>query len=191
MRDLHQRGSTSGHYNNRGGKNGGNEERGWERYRYNERDRHRDWQCDTDSAKDRDRDRGSDRDREYTQTWRPSMPFYVNELNKQILNNSNTRELFRNRDGPDRQKDRGKYRGADRGRDSTDRNDRNNERDQNKDCQLSSDRDRDRDTDRGSDRDRQYTLTQWPSKQFNIELNKQVMRISDTRVLCDFISAHG
>ncbi len=35
-----------------------------------------------------------------------------------------------------------------------------------------------------------YTLTQRPSKQFNIKLNKQVMRISDTRELCDFVSTH-
>jgi hypothetical protein len=44
-----------------------------------------------------------------------------------------------------------------------------------------------------SDRDRQYTLTQRPRKQFNIKRNKQVMRImriSDTRDLCDFVSTH-
>jgi hypothetical protein len=33
---------------------------------------------------------------------------HVNYLNKQILNNSDTRELFGGRDGPDRQTDRGK-----------------------------------------------------------------------------------
>ncbi len=49
----------------------------------------------------------------------------------------------------------------------------------------------DRHRDRGSDRDRQYTLTQRPSKQVNIELNKQLMRISDTRELCDFVSTHA
>ncbi len=32
-------------------------------------------------------------------------------------------------------------------------------------------------TGRGSDKDRQYTPTQRPSKQFNIELNKQATRI--------------
>ena len=81
----------------------------------------------------------------------------------------------------------------DRGRDSRDRNDRNNERDRNTGCQRSrdGDRDRDRDRDRGSGRDRQYTLTQRPGKQFNISLNKQVMRISDTRELCDFVSTHA
>jgi len=157
MRDLHHaRGSASGHYNDRGGKSGGDEERGRERDRYNERDRNRGWQCDADSARDRDRDRGSDREREYT-----------------------------------RQRVRGTYSGEDRGWDSRDRNDRNNERDRNKDCQRSRDRPSDSDRDRGSDRDRQYTLTQRPSKQFNIELNKQLMRISDTRQLCDFVSTHA
>ena len=37
----------------------------------------------------------------------------------------------------------------------------------------------------------QYKLTQRPSKQFNIELNKQLIRISDTRELCDFVSTHA
>ena len=50
MRDLHYTGThatggASGH-TNRGGKSGGDEERGWERDRYNDRDRNRDWQCD-------------------------------------------------------------------------------------------------------------------------------------------------
>jgi hypothetical protein len=102
-----------------------------------------------------------------------------------MFKNSDTSEVFRGRDGPDRQKDGGKYSGEDRGRDSRERNDRNNERDRDEDCQRSRDRDRDRNRDRFSDRDRQYTITQRPSKQFNIELNKQVMRISDTRELCD------
>jgi hypothetical protein len=34
-------------------------------------------------------------------------------------------------------------------------------------------------------------VTQRHSNQFNIELNKQVMRISDTRELCDFVSEHA
>jgi hypothetical protein len=72
-----------------------------------------------------------------------------------------------------------------------DRNDRNNERDRNRGCQRSRDSDRNRDRDRDSDRDRRYTLTQRSSKQFNIELNKQVMRIHDTRELCDFVSTHA
>ena len=200
MRDLqHARGSASGHYNDRGGKSGGDEERGRERDRYNERDRNRDWQCDADSAKDRDRGFGSDRDREYTQPSRLSKLFnHGNELNSQMLNNRDTIELSRGRDAADTQKDRGKDRGEDRGRDSRDRNDRNNERDRNTGCQRSRDGDRDRNRDRGSGRDRQYTLTQRPSKQFNIELNKQVirynllvqLRISDTRKLGDFISTH-
>ena len=82
----------------------GDEERRWERHRCNERDRNRDWWCDADSAKDRDRDRVSDRDRENTQTRRPSKPFdHVHELSKHILNNCDTRELFRGRDGQNRQ----------------------------------------------------------------------------------------
>jgi hypothetical protein len=129
----------------------GDEERGRERDRYNERDGNRG--RDADSARDRDRDRDSDRER----------------------------------DGPDRRK----YSGEDRGRDSGDRKDRNNERDRNKDFQRSRDRDGDRDRERGDDRDRQNTLTQRPNKQFNIELNKQVMSISDTTELCDFISTHA
>ena len=34
-------------------------------------------------------------------------------------------------------------------------------------------------------------LTQRPTKQFNIELIKQVMRIHDLRELCDFVSTHA
>ena len=34
-------------------------------------------------------------------------------------------------------------------------------------------------------------MTQRPSKKFNIELNKQLMRISDTRELCHFVSTHA
>ena len=151
----HSRGCASGYYHDRGGKCGRDEERGREKDRYTERDRNRNWQCDADSARDRDRDRDSDRDREYTQTWRPNKPFnHATELNNQILNNSYTIEHFSGRDGADRQKDRGKDRGEDRGRDGRDRNDRNNSK------------------------DRQYTLTERPSKQFDIELNKQVMRMT-------------
>ena len=43
--------------------------------------------------------------------------------------------------------------------------------------------DRDSDRNRCRDRGRQYTLTQWTNKQFNIELNKQVMRIEDISML--------
>jgi hypothetical protein len=113
MRDLHHaRGSASGHYYDRGGKSGGDEERGRERDRYNERDRNRGWQCDAYKG------------------WR-----------SRVTNN------------------------------------RNNEKDRNNDFQRSGDRDGDRDRDRGIGRERQYKLTQRPSKQFNIELNKQVMRL--------------
>jgi len=42
---------VSGHYNDHGGKSGGDEERGRERERVNESDRNRDWQCDVDSAR--------------------------------------------------------------------------------------------------------------------------------------------
>ncbi len=140
---------------------GGDEERGRERDKCNERDRNPGWKSDAPSARDRDKERDSDREREYTQTWRPSKLFnHVNELNKQILNNSDTRELFRDRDGTDRQKGRGKDIGDDMGRGCRARNDRNNERDRNKDCQRSRDRPRDSDRDCDSDRDSQYTLTQ-------------------------------
>ncbi len=40
-------------------------------------------------------------------------------------------------------------------------------------------------------KDRQYALTQRPSKQFNIELNKRPLRISDTRELCVFVLTHA
>jgi hypothetical protein len=105
--------------------------------------------------------------------------------------NSHTRELCRDRDGPDRQKDRGKDSGEDRGRDDRDINDRNNERDRKKEFHGSGSSGRDRDRDRGSDSYRQYTLTQQPNKQYNIELNQQLIRISDTRELCDFVSTHA
>jgi hypothetical protein len=184
VRDLHHaRGGASGNYNDRGGKCGGDEERGREKDRYTERDENRNWQCDADSARDRDTDRGSDRDREYTQSGGPTSLLHGNEVNNQIFNNSDTIEHVRVRDGPDTQKDRGKDRGEHSG---SDRNDRNNERDRNRGCQRSrdGDRDRDRDRDRGSGRGRQYMLTQRPR---NIELSKQIMRISDTRELCDFV----
>ena len=98
------------------------------------------------------------------------------------MNKSDTIEIFRVRDGPDRHKDRGKDSGEDRGSDSRDRNDRNdrNERDSKNDCQRS--RDRARDSDRDRDSNRQYTLTQRTSKQFNIELNKQVIAPSREQV---------
>jgi hypothetical protein len=38
--------------------------------------------------------------------------------------------------------------------------------------------DRDRDSNRDRNRDRQYTPMQRPSKQFNMELNKKIIRIS-------------
>jgi hypothetical protein len=64
------------------------------------------------------------------------------------------------------------------------RNDRNNERDRNKDCQRSRDRPRDSDRDCDSDRGRQYTLTQRPSKQFNIELNRQLIGGNPSQSTC-------
>ncbi len=66
MQDLqHVRGGARGHYNDRGGKCGEDEERGRERDRYNERDRNRGWQCDAYRGSDsRDRnDRNNERDR--------------------------------------------------------------------------------------------------------------------------------
>ena len=75
MQDLqHVRGGAREHYNDRGGKCGGDEERvgerdrynerGRERDRYNERDRNRGWQCDAYRGRDsRDRnDRNNERD---------------------------------------------------------------------------------------------------------------------------------
>ena len=147
--------------------------------------------CDSD--RNRDSQRGRDSDREYTITQPPSKPFnhvtelHVTELHKQILNSSDTRALCKGRGGPDRQTDRGKDRDEERGRERV----RYNEKESTRDRELGSDRERDRDRERGCDRDKQYTLTQRRSKQFNIELNKQVMRISDTRGLCDFVLTHA
>ena len=147
-----------------------------------ERDRH------SDSDRNRDSQRGRVSDREYTLTQQPSKPFnHVTELNKHSWNSSDTRALCTGRDGPDRQTDRGKDRDEERGRERG----RCNEKERTRDRELGRDRERDRDRDRGSDRDRQYTLKQRPSKQFNIELNKQIMRISDTRELCDFVFTHA
>ena len=56
-----------------------------------------------------------------------------------------------------------------------------------RDRELGRDCERDIDRERGCDRDRQYTLTQRPSKQYNIELNWQIMRIRDKREICEFI----
>ena len=95
----------------------------------------------------------------------------------------------RGRDRPGSQSDRGKGgRDEERGRE---RDRYNNEGDRNRDWQCGAGSARDRDRDRDSDRDRQYTVRQRSSQQFNIELNKQVMRISDTRELCDFVSTHA
>jgi len=51
------------------------------------------------------------------------------------------------------------------------------------------------DQERGRERDRYNEIVrsreQRPSKQFNIDLNKQLMRISDTRELYDFVSTHA
>ena len=44
------------------------------------------------------------------------------------MKNSDTREFFRDRDGPDRQKNIGKYSGEDSGRVTRDRNKRRNEK---------------------------------------------------------------
>ena len=77
----------------------------------------------------------------------------------------------RGRDGPGSQSDRGKGgRDEDRGRER----DRYNEGDRNRDRQS------------GRDSDREYTLTQWPSKPFNhiSELNERILDSSDTRALC-------
>jgi hypothetical protein len=159
------------------GKGGREEDRGRQKDRYNESDRNK------------DRQRGEDSDREYTLTQRPNKPFnHVTERNRHILNSSGTRALCRGRDGPDRQADRGKARDEEGGR----KRERYNERERTRDRELGRGRERDIDRERGCDRDRQYTRTQRPSsKQYNIELNKQIMRICDTRELCDFISTHS
>jgi hypothetical protein len=59
--------------------------------------------------RNRNRQLGRDSDSEYTITQRPSMPFnHVTELNKQILNGSDTRALCEaETDQTDRQADRG------------------------------------------------------------------------------------
>jgi hypothetical protein len=59
---------------------------------------------------------------------------------------------------------------------------RYNDEERARDKELGRDRERDRDRDLGNDSERHR-----PSKHFNIELNKQVMRISDARELCDFV----
>ena len=128
---------------------------------------------------------------------RPSKKFnHGTELNKHILNSSDTGELSRGRDGPARL--RGKDGDEDRDREGRDRV---NERHTNSGLQCNRDIDRDRDRERGSERDRGHTQTQRPSKEYNIhmqkpskqciEMNKQIMRIIDTRELCDFISTHA
>ena len=91
------------------------------------------------------------------------------------MNSRDTRALCEGRDGPDRQTLRGKDRDEDRGRERV----RYNENERARDKELGRDRESDRDRARGCDRDKQYTLTQRRSKQFNIELNKQVMRIAE------------
>ncbi len=48
-------------------------------------------------VRDVDRDRVRDREREYTHPWRPMSFVHVNELNNQILSNSDTTNLFRHR----------------------------------------------------------------------------------------------
>jgi hypothetical protein len=68
---------------------------------------------------------------------------------------------------------------------------RYNEKQRTRDRELGRDRERDSERERGFDRDKQYTLAQRTSKQFNIELKKQVMRISDKRELCDFVLTHA
>ena len=78
----------------------------------------------------------------------------------------------RGRDGSGSQSDRGKgCRDEDRGR----------ERDRYNDSDLN------RHSQRGRDSDREYALTQPPSKPFNHvpELNKQILNSRDTRALCE------
>ncbi len=106
------------------------------------------------------------------------------------MNSSDTGELSGGRDGPARL--RGKDADEDRDREGRDRVD---ERHTNSGLQCSRDNDRDRGRERGSERDRGHTQTQKPSKEYNIhmqkpskqciEMNKQIMRISDTRELCN------
>ena len=50
-------------------------------------------------------------------------------------------------------------------------------------------RDRDRDIDRY--RERQSAITQRHGKHFNIQLNQQIMRVSDTRNLCHITLTHA
>jgi hypothetical protein len=63
---------------------------------------------------------------------------------------------------------------------------RYNDEERARDKELGRNRERDRDRDRGNDNERHRSR-----KYFNIELNKQVMRISDTRELCDFVLTHA
>ncbi len=119
-----------------------------------------------------------------------SKPYHhITQLNEKILNSSDTRALCRGRDGHDRQTDRDRDR--DRDEQGGRERERYYERERTRDRELDRDRERDIDPERGCERDRQYTLTQRPSKQYSIELNKEMMRISDTRELCDFMSTHS
>jgi hypothetical protein len=67
----------------------------------------------------------------------------------------------------------------------------NSKEDRGKGWQRGKDDDGDRDRKRGLDKDRQYAQKQRTSKQFSIELNKQIMKIIDTRELCSFNSTRA
>ena len=62
--------------------------------------------------------------------------------------------------------------------------DRERSRDKNRETEHCSDRTRLRE----NRRERQHKTT---PRQFNIDMNKELMRISDTRELCDFVSTHA
>ena len=118
-----------GHHDDPGGR-----KKGWERGREEDRGRERDRYNESD--KNRASKRGRDSDREYTPRQRPSKPFnHVTELNKQILSSSDTRALFRGRDGPDRQT----YRGKDRDEERVREREISNEREKTSDRELGRD----------------------------------------------------
>jgi hypothetical protein len=87
----------------------------------------------------------------------------VPDLHKQILNISDTIEICRVRDRPDRQRDSGKDRDEDRRRER----DRYREKGRNGENRCGRDHDDDRARERVSDRKRQHTLTQRPITERN------------------------
>jgi hypothetical protein len=149
------------------GIDGRDENRIRERDRYNESDKNTDIQ------------RGRDSDREYTLTQRPRKPF------NHVTAATGERHVEADSDQTDRQTETKTETRRRAGRQKVVMRATEPATDNSADSERAIDKGRD------YDRDRQYTPTTWTSKQYNIELNKQIMRISDTRELFDFIATHS